>query len=311
VHCRRPLSGHADLLRRAADRESVRAADLRESVDAILQAATGGAETVKRLLTFAPTNPEAETRQVNLDTLLREVAQLTAPRWRDATQAEGRPISLHVESAGNVSICGQPASLREALTNLVFNAVDALPRGGTICLRAERHGDHVAVEVADTGIGSPAGPGPLSQEDDATSTVLLQGVRVLAVDDEPALGRMLALMLNEQGHKTVVATSAEEALDRLAAEPFDLLLTDIGMGPGMNGWELAEQVRQRWPAVRLVFGYWLGGGNRAADCREPRDRGRHLQAVPRRRHPSPSHASSLGRSLTRGKLVRPAFHSPY
>ncbi len=134
VHSRRPLSGHADLLRRAADRESVRAADLRESVDVILQAATGGAETVKRLLTFAPTNPDAETRQVNLDTLLREVAQLTAPRWRDATQAEGRPISLHVESAGNVSICGQPASLREALTNLVFNAVDALPRGGTICL---------------------------------------------------------------------------------------------------------------------------------------------------------------------------------
>ena len=55
----------------------------------------------------------------------------------------------------HISIWGWPGSLREAITNLVLNAVDALPRGGTIRLAARPVGDMVEVSVSDTGVGIP------------------------------------------------------------------------------------------------------------------------------------------------------------
>src|SRR5439155_9597462 len=82
--------------------------------------------------------------------------QLTAPRWRDAAQAEGRPISLHVEAAGSPTIRGSQARLRELLTNLIFNAVDALPTGGTIRLRVLVEDGQGIVEVIDSGVGMSA-----------------------------------------------------------------------------------------------------------------------------------------------------------
>src|SRR5207244_8030573 len=45
------------------------------------------------------------------------------------------------------------AAIREMLTNLIFNAVDAMPEGGTITMRARVDGDHVLLTVTDTGIG--------------------------------------------------------------------------------------------------------------------------------------------------------------
>jgi signal transduction histidine kinase len=78
---------------------------------------------------------------------------MTAPPWRDTPQVEGRPISLHVEATGHPVIKGSVARLKEALTNLVFNAVDALPLGGTIRLAIALAGDRAIVEVIDSGVG--------------------------------------------------------------------------------------------------------------------------------------------------------------
>src|SRR6185436_755095 len=125
-----------------------------EALETITGAAISGGETVKRLLTFARSEPGAEAERVGLNRLLDEVAQLTAPRWRDAAQVEGRPITMHVAVEPDAAVLGWTAGLREALTNLVFNAVDALPEGGTIHLRARRvANDQVAIEVTDSGTG--------------------------------------------------------------------------------------------------------------------------------------------------------------
>ena len=74
-------------------------------------------------------------------------------------------------------------------------------------------------------------------------------LRILVVDDEPALVTMLARLLSSDGHEVAAATSGEEALTILAGRPIDVVISDLGMGAGMNGWDLAAAVAG-CPAVR-------------------------------------------------------------
>ena len=97
----------------------------------------------------------AVSERFDVGEVLNDVARLTAPRWRDAPQAEGRPIQLDVAAESGCWINGSPAALREAITNLIFNAVDALPHGGAIHLEAHEHDDRIVIEVRDTGTGMP------------------------------------------------------------------------------------------------------------------------------------------------------------
>jgi CheY-like chemotaxis protein len=78
-------------------------------------------------------------------------------------------------------------------------------------------------------------------------------LRVLAVDDEAHLRDLVALMLAREGHEVTTAASGEEALEHLAADSFDLVISDVGMGAGINGWELGEEVRARHPGVRFAL----------------------------------------------------------
>jgi CheY-like chemotaxis protein len=64
---------------------------------------------------------------------------------------------------------------------------------------------------------------------------------------------MMAAMLSPLGHAVATAGSGEEALQRLQAEPYDLVISDVGMGAGMNGWELAAQIQQDYPGVPIVL----------------------------------------------------------
>jgi signal transduction histidine kinase/CheY-like chemotaxis protein len=75
------------------------------------------------------------------------------------------------------------------------------------------------------------------------------GVRsrdILVVDDDPVMGETLSWMISTHGHRAVVVQSAEEAVQRLHRELFDVLITDQRL-PGMDGEALLEVVRQEWP----------------------------------------------------------------
>jgi signal transduction histidine kinase/DNA-binding response OmpR family regulator len=88
-------------------------------------------------------------------------------------------------------------------------------------------------------------------------------VRILVVEDEPLILMAIADMLTELGHLVQEASSAEEALGLLQKETFDILLTDIGL-PGMSGSDLAIQVRETWPGVRVVFASGNDSGRAAS-----------------------------------------------
>jgi PAS domain S-box-containing protein len=95
---------------------------------------------------------------VQLNVLVQQVLDLSRARWYDIPQQRGIVIALRTEPGENLpAVAGIESEIREALLNLVFNAVDAMPAGGTLTLRTravKSQGiDQVDIEVTDTGLG--------------------------------------------------------------------------------------------------------------------------------------------------------------
>ena len=112
------------------------------------------AHVVGRLREFYRPREEGDTfESVDLNALIEQVVALTQPKWRDQALATGRTVEINFELDKIPTIAGNPAELREILTNLMFNAVDAMPTGGTITLRTRRASDRVVFELTDTGTG--------------------------------------------------------------------------------------------------------------------------------------------------------------
>ncbi|HTK28975.1 MAG TPA: ATP-binding protein [Vicinamibacterales bacterium] len=121
---------------------------------------------------------------------------------------------------------------------------------------AELHGGHVSAESAGEGRGStfrvrlparrqdaatpPAEGGAPAAEPDRAGA--LGGLRILIVDDEPEARALFAAVLHDAGAQVDEASSAAEALDALARDLYDVLLSDIEM-PGADGYGLAADAR--------------------------------------------------------------------
>jgi CheY-like chemotaxis protein len=127
----------------------------RASLRTIQQAVSDVAETVARMREFyRPTEAEVHLTDVDLNTLVQQVANLTRARWNDLPQRRGIMIELKTRLAPDLpGIRGAENEIRDALTNLVFNAVDAMPEGGTIEITTSAASGLVQLAVRDTGIG--------------------------------------------------------------------------------------------------------------------------------------------------------------
>lgn len=91
---------------------------------------------------------------IALPNLIEEVIELTRPRWEGTLESEGTVIDIATELQPDLPpVFGLDTELREALTNLVFNAIDAMPRGGLITFRAHHDLRHIQLEVCDDGEG--------------------------------------------------------------------------------------------------------------------------------------------------------------
>src|ERR1700752_1343903 len=105
------------------------------------------AETVARMREFyRPREAELVLTPVACNRLIEQVVNLTRARWSDQPQQRGGVIQLRAELAENLpDIMGSEVEIRDALTNLIFNAVDAMPEGGTLTVRSRviANGAHV------------------------------------------------------------------------------------------------------------------------------------------------------------------------
>jgi PAS domain S-box-containing protein len=127
---------------------------IERSLGVVESAAMDGAETVRRIQTFAKIRPDEQFVRVDINQIVQDAVAITRPRWEENIAHENRPLELRLELHATESPQGRPALLTEALTNLILNAMDAMPQGGTLTL-ATKHtpGRDVRVTVADTGIG--------------------------------------------------------------------------------------------------------------------------------------------------------------
>ena len=127
---------------------------VRRGLDVIEKAATGGAETVRRIQKFARLRPEEAFVGLDLDQVIRDGLAITRPRWEEKKLKAGVPLQLGLDLGSVPVVMGRPAELNEVVTNLILNAIDAMPSGGTLSLRTRSQDDrHVVFTVTDTGIG--------------------------------------------------------------------------------------------------------------------------------------------------------------
>lgn len=142
------ILGHAQLMLRDIEEPKQR-----KRLSYIEQAARDGAETVERILEFTRTQAHRPFEAVNLNVVVQDTIAMARPKWENETRVFGTPLDVAVELEPVSLIEGYPVKLREVLTNILFNAVDALPDGGSITVRTFEHEASVFVSVTDNGIG--------------------------------------------------------------------------------------------------------------------------------------------------------------
>jgi PAS domain S-box-containing protein len=140
----------------------------RSHLETIQRAISDVAQTVARMREFyRQREPQSMLLPVDMNALVRQIVDLTRARWSDMAQRRGIAIEMRTQLASDLpTIMGADNEIREALTNLIFNAVDAMPDGGPLTLRTkvvqEDEGVHsqesptrefVQVEVIDAGSG--------------------------------------------------------------------------------------------------------------------------------------------------------------
>ena len=148
--------GYSDMLIAANGRNLDDRATAIEYLQIINIAARDAAEVVSRLRDFYRPRSTAESQIVDLKEVLHQAVMMTQPKWNDPARPSGTEIVIEAELQNLPIIRGNPAELREMMTNLIFNAVDAMPNGGKLTLRGAEMEKSVLLEVADTGTGMTA-----------------------------------------------------------------------------------------------------------------------------------------------------------
>ena len=127
----------------------------RERLSIVQQAIAAVVQTVARLREFSrPRESQSERAAVDLNEVIRQAVELTRARWQTMALGKGVPIQTNLDLAeGLPTILGSESEIRDAVVNLIFNAVDAMPEGGTITLQTRALGNGASIEVRDTGTG--------------------------------------------------------------------------------------------------------------------------------------------------------------
>ncbi len=144
------ISAHIYLIKKQSAAQGITSS--MEHINAIEMAIDDGAAMVARLNSMGRKN--ADDRQfVDFNNMVEDTVLMTRPKWDHEQKRRGRYIKIRTELGTPKSVYINPSDFREVLTNLIFNAVDAMPGGGEITITTQDMGESIQCSVADTGIG--------------------------------------------------------------------------------------------------------------------------------------------------------------
>ena len=142
------ILGNTQILLYAAKEE-----DLKKTLRTIEKVAKDSAQTVRRLQDFTRKGIHKELFKLDVNALIKDAVEITRPKWKDDAQGRG----IHIEMVTNFgeipSMAGNASELREVITNMMFNALEAMPGGGKIEIRTFWRKEKVHIQISDTGIG--------------------------------------------------------------------------------------------------------------------------------------------------------------
>ena len=143
------ILGYAQLLHGYQDLPQ----EAKELAGIIKSSAERASELVNRLQWGSSGNVKADPVPVDLNEVVDAGITSSRPKWKNQAESEGRSIVVTTELKAESKIDGQIAEVDEVLTNLIFNAVDAMPEGGEITVRTWDEDTEVCLSVQDTGKG--------------------------------------------------------------------------------------------------------------------------------------------------------------
>jgi signal transduction histidine kinase/CheY-like chemotaxis protein len=142
------ILGRTQLLLQGADDP-----ELRRQLAVIEQAALDGAHTVRRVQEFTRVRQDESFETLDVNQVLLGVLELTRPAWEAGAKRRGIRIEVDHRLAATQTLAGNASELREVFTNLVLNAIDAMPWGGHLVVASEDAPGEVRVRIRDDGVG--------------------------------------------------------------------------------------------------------------------------------------------------------------
>ncbi len=127
--------------------------ELIRELEAIEAATLEGRTTVRRLQDFTHVSSRSQHAKADLNKLIREAIENTSPAWKSTAQRAGITINLYSDLESIPMVKGNHNDLREAISNVILNSVDALPEGGNIWISTGVSDGKVFLRIADDGTG--------------------------------------------------------------------------------------------------------------------------------------------------------------
>jgi signal transduction histidine kinase/ActR/RegA family two-component response regulator len=145
------ILGRTQLLLKKAEREKQR--DLINGLTEIEAATRTGIDALARIQEFSRARPSEALARVDLNDVVQRAIEQTRPKWRDEPAGKGVRVELITHFGAHAPVLGVETELLEALNQLIVNAVDAMPRGGTITIRTGNEPGRGFMTVSDNGVG--------------------------------------------------------------------------------------------------------------------------------------------------------------
>ena len=147
------ILARAEFVQRNLEGGSFDSAKALADLQTIIRTALQGAEAIKRIQEYTRIRKDHPRAAVDLNAAVRDAVEIARPKWKQEAEAFGRHIEIDLRLGQVSQVTGNLFELTQVVENLIFNSVEAMPRGGRIGFRTWEENGRVVLEASDTGIG--------------------------------------------------------------------------------------------------------------------------------------------------------------